>query len=47
MAVGVAISWDKPLTMASMPTGSGKSWILLMLALYYKNAVIIVPNEDL
>jgi superfamily II DNA or RNA helicase len=47
MIVGVIIAFNDKLSFASLPTGSGKTWILLMLGLHYRNSLILVPNETL
>ena len=46
MVVGVIVSFDNLNILSSLPPGSGKSWILLMLALYYQpqDVLIVVPN---
>ena len=49
---GIIASQQKQLTLACIPTGSGKSYIIAMLALHYylktkKEILILVPNDTL
>ena len=49
---GIIIAQNKPFTLAQVPTGSGKSYIIAMLALHYHQALkaeilILVSNETL
>ena len=53
MIAAIIAAWDEPFTIAVLPTGSGKTWIILLLCLLFLNngkyqaILIIVASHDL